>query len=282
MHHRALSPSPAGAGRGSDSRWTDLGKRAASAAILAPAALACVWFGGLPFAAMIILLGLGAAIEWVRVCGHKAGAFPSVPVPVLVVAAGIVMAAGYPVPALVVLVGGAATLVAVSRQVTLVAGVLYVGVPALALIWLRDDAATGRIHVIFMLLLIWASDIGAYLVGRVVGGPRLAPRISPGKTWSGAVGGLVCAVIVGAFAADMLHAPSSVAWVAVLSAGLGVVSQAGDLFESLVKRQFGVKDSGHLIPGHGGLLDRLDAVLAVAPVVAALALAAGRGVVLWE
>ena len=282
MHHRALPPSAAGAGRGSGSRWTDLGKRAASAAILAPVALACVWFGGLPFAAMIILLGLGAAIEWVRMCGHDAGALPSVAVPVIVVAACILIATGHALPALAVLAGGAAVLVAVSRQATLVAGVLYVGVPALALIWLRDDAATGRVHVIFMLLLIWASDIGAYLVGRVVGGPRLAPRISPGKTWSGAVGGLVCAVAVGVLAADLLHAPSSVVWVAVLSAGLGVVSQAGDLFESLVKRHFGVKDSGHLIPGHGGLLDRLDAVLAVAPVVAVLALAAGRGVVLWE
>jgi len=129
---------------------------------------------------------------------------------------------------------------------------------------------------------VWASDIGAYLVGRAFGGPRLAPVISPGKTWSGAIGGLVAAAVVGAVASALLgKGPPSWRPVA-LAVLLGVISQGGDLFESYLKRHFGVKDSGRMIPGHGGLLDRLDAVLTAAPAAALLALVLGRGVVLWE
>ncbi len=130
---------------------------------------------------------------------------------------------------------------------------------------------------------MWASDIGAYVAGRAIGGPRLAPRISPGKTVSGALGGLLAAVLVGIVAALSLAASHPAAlWRAGLLAGLlGVVAQAGDLGESYVKRHFGVKDSGRLIPGHGGLLDRLDALLAVALAASLLALIEGRGVVLW-
>ena len=134
---------------------------------------------------------------------------------------------------------------------------------------------------LFLLLVVWAGDIGAYLVGRWIGGPRLAPRISPGKTWSGAVGGLVAAVAAGLLAAHSCRTPRS--WRAVvIAAVLGIVAQAGDLLESFVKRRLEVKDSGHLIPGHGGLFDRLDGVLAAAPVAALLALTLGRGVVLWQ
>jgi phosphatidate cytidylyltransferase len=135
--------------------------------------------------------------------------------------------------------------------------------------------------VLFLLLVVWAGDIGAYLVGRWIGGPRLAPSISPGKTWSGAAGGLVAAVAAGLAAAHVLS--DSASWRAVVVAAvLGVVAQSGDLLESFVKRRLEVKDSGSLIPGHGGLFDRLDGVLAAAPVAALLALTQGRGVVLWQ
>jgi phosphatidate cytidylyltransferase len=161
------------------------------------------------------------------------------------------------------------------------AGLAYVLIGGVALLWLRKDPVAGRADVLFLLLVVWAGDIGAYLIGRWIGGPRLAPRISPGKTWSGAVGSLLAAVAVGLLAAHLLSdAVGSRA--IVIAAGLNVVAQSGDLLESLVKRRLEVKDSGRLIPGHGGLFDRLDSILAAAPVAALLALTVGRGVVLWQ
>jgi phosphatidate cytidylyltransferase len=160
-------------------------------------------------------------------------------------------------------------------------GLAYIALAAAAILWLRYDAAAGRADVLFLLLVVWAGDIGAYLAGRWIGGPRLAPHISPGKTWSGAAGGLLAAVAAGLVAAHVLS--DSATWRGVLVAVvLGIVAQAGDLLESFVKRRLEVKDSGHLIPGHGGLLDRLDGVLAAAPMAALLALTQGRGVVLWQ
>jgi phosphatidate cytidylyltransferase len=160
-------------------------------------------------------------------------------------------------------------------------GLAYVLLAGAALLWLRYDPVTGRNDVLFLLAVVWAGDIAAYLVGRWAGGPRLAPRISPGKTWSGAVGGLLAAVAVGTIFAQLL-AGEPVWRAAMVAVALGVIAQAGDLLESFVKRRLEVKDSGHLIPGHGGLFDRLDGVLAAAPVAALLALTLGRGVVLSQ
>jgi len=161
------------------------------------------------------------------------------------------------------------------------AGLAYVALAGAAMLWLRNDPVAGRADVLFLLLIVWAGDIGAYLVGRWLGGPRLAPRISPGKTWSGAVGGMLAAVAAGLSAAHFLS--DAATWRAMaVAAALAVVAQGGDLLESFVKRRLEVKDSGHLIPGHGGLFDRLDSVLAAAPVAALLALTLGRGVVLWQ
>ncbi len=129
-----------------------------------------------------------------------------------------------------------------------------------------------------MLLVVWASDIGAYVAGRAFGGRRLAPAISPGKTWSGAAGGLLAAALAGLALGASGGRLGGAVLVAVV---LGIASQAGDLLESAIKRGFGVKDSGSLIPGHGGLFDRLDGLLAAAPVAAVLAMLAGRGVVFW-
>ena len=127
--------------------------------------------------------------------------------------------------------------------------------------------ARGAGVVLFLLAVVWSSDVGAYVTGRLFGGPRLAPSISPGKTWSGAAGGLASAVLVGAAAAGL-------GWghvgLVMLAAGvLGIAAQIGDLLESAVKRHFGVKDSGRLIPGHGGLLDRLDGLMAASLVAGA-------------
>jgi phosphatidate cytidylyltransferase len=147
-------------------------------------------------------------------------------------------------------------------------GLLYVGPAVVSLIWLRAGAhGFGRL--VFLAAIVWAGDIGAYLVGRLVGGPRLAPRISPGKTWSGALGGTACAVLAG-LAAAPVHTQA----VGLVALVLSLAAQLGDLLESALKRYFGVKDSGTIIPGHGGLLDRLDGVLTAAPAAVLLSLAA--------
>jgi phosphatidate cytidylyltransferase len=223
-------------------RWGDLWLRVLSAAILAPLALICIWLGGAVFAALMVAATIGVTAEWVRM-----------------------VRAGH---------AGAASLLA---------GAIYILLAGAGLTWLRADPVTGRANLVFLLVLVWASDIGAYMAGRAIGGPRLAPRISPGKTVAGALGGLFAAVLVGVVAGLSLAASHPISlWRAGMLAGLlGIVAQAGDLGESFVKRRFGVKDSGRLIPGHGGLLDRLDALLAVALAASLLALIEGRGVVLW-
>jgi phosphatidate cytidylyltransferase len=142
----------------------------------------------------------------------------------------------------------------------LVAGLVYTGLAILALGWLRLNPDAGRAILLFLLFVVWSSDVGAYVAGRLFGGRKLAPSISPGKTWSGAAGGLAAAILVGFFGALLWRGPILPGILA--SMALGVASQLGDLLESGAKRRFGVKDSGRLIPGHGGLLDRLDGLMA--------------------
>ena len=265
-------------------RWSDLRLRVASAAVLVPVAIACLWYGGFPFVLLVAVAAAGMGTEWGTISGGAPTRWPGLLLPAELAAAAVIAGSGQPGGAALVLLATAALLIALSkgRRFWSAAGVLYLGPTAIALPWLRADLSAGFDNVLFLLLLVWASDIGAYLVGRCIGGPKLAPRISPGKTWSGAVGGLVAAVGVAWLAAALLRPPAA-PWPTVpLAAALGIAAQAGDLFESWVKRHFGVKDSGRSIPGHGGLLDRLDAALAVLPLAAALALAAGRGVVIWQ
>lgn len=223
-------------------RWGDLRKRTLTAVVLAPIVLACVWVGGLAWHALIVLATAGLMYEWIAMTGRRGPG------------QGIGM----------VVIGG-----------------LYLGLPMLCLDQLRGDAAPGRANLVFLVAVVWASDIGAYVVGRIVGGAKLAPSISPGKTRSGAVGGLLVAMLVGALVARALAPGNLVAAVAIAGV-LAAVSQAGDLLESWIKRRFGVKDSGWLVPGHGGLLDRLDGLLTAAPAAALIAVVSGRGVVLWN
>lgn len=169
-----------------------------------------------------------------------------------------------------------------ARPILLVAGLAWTWLTFVAIIALRADPVAGRANMMFVLLVVWASDVGAYLAGRKIGGPRLAPRISPGKTWAGAVGGLIAAVAVGLIVARFATGPTAFGLAALVAAVLSIIGQAGDLAESALKRYFGVKDSGRLIPGHGGLLDRLDAALTAIPAAALLANLIGPGVVLWQ
>jgi phosphatidate cytidylyltransferase len=265
------------AGRGRS--WADLRPRFISAALLAPLALACLWVGQGAWAVLVMLATAGLGLEWARLCAARPARLPGLLVPLAAILPVVAATAGWPRIGVVLLAAGFALCWAVSRRWVLASGIIYVGAAGLALIWLREDAAAGRINVLFLVLVIWASDIGAYAAGRLLGGPRLAPAISPGKTWSGAAGGLLAAMAVGLAVA--LAAPGLPLRTALVAGALGVVSQAGDLLESAIKRRFGVKDTGRLIPGHGGLLDRLDGVLAAAPAAAVLAIVLGRGVHLW-
>jgi phosphatidate cytidylyltransferase len=266
------------------SRWADLRLRILSAVILAPLCLVCIWAGGAAFAGLLIFIEAGLAYEWLGLCRQRTPAaialFAAAPLTVLLVAwAGAL-------PALVLLAVATGVGIAVAGGISasrpLAFGLPYLALAALALVWLRQPTASGGANVIVLLLIVWASDIGAYIAGRAIGGPRLAPAISPGKTWSGAIGGLAAAAATG-LAASALLGTAPLSWRPVgLAVLIGIISQIGDLFESLLKRHFAVKDSGNMIPGHGGLLDRLDAVLTAAPAAALLALILGRGVILWQ
>ncbi|HEX7391203.1 MAG TPA: phosphatidate cytidylyltransferase [Acidiphilium sp.] len=216
-------------------RFHDLGLRTTSAAVLVPVVIVALVLGGWVWIALTLVFFAAMLWEWRGLSRHVA---------------------------------------APNRSSFLAAGIVYAGLPAAALLWLRLLPA-GLVDVLFLLIVVWATDIGAYAAGRLIGGPKLAPAISPGKTVSGALGGLVIGVLAGiAVARD----PAGILPAALLS----VVSQIGDLAESALKRRLGVKDSGRTIPGHGGLFDRLDGVLAAAPVAALLALIAQGGLPLWR
>lgn len=262
-------------------RWGDLRKRVLSAALLAPTALACIWLGADAWTALMAIAAGGLAYEWVVLCDARPLRMPGLAVTAAVLLAGLVAVLDRERWALGVLGVGAALAWLLSGRRALGGGVLYVGLASVALVWLRGDGAAGRANVLFLVVVVWASDIGAYAAGRLFGGPKLAPAISPGKTWSGAAGGLVAAMLVGEAAGHALGAAAH-GRAALVAGLLGLAAQGGDLFESAIKRRFGVKDSGRLIPGHGGLLDRLDGLLTAAPAAAALALVLGRGVALWQ
>jgi phosphatidate cytidylyltransferase len=160
-------------------------------------------------------------------------------------------------------------------------GASYIGLPGLAMVWLIADPALGRQTVAWMVAAVAATDIGAYIAGRALGGARLLPQVSPNKTWAGLFGGVTCAVLTGGIAAILLGLPQL--WpLALASAVVAVLAQTGDLFESRVKRQFGVKDAGGIIPGHGGLLDRVDGHLVAAAAVAGFNWITGGSILTWQ
>jgi phosphatidate cytidylyltransferase len=160
-------------------------------------------------------------------------------------------------------------------------GLVYVFVPCAALIWLRADPNVGLQQIFWIVALVIFADTGAYIAGRSIGGPKLAPRVSPNKTWAGLGGAVVSAAIVGAITAMLMDLPS-VAILTAISAGLAVIEQIGDLAESAFKRHFGVKDASNIIPGHGGALDRVDGLIAVAAAVAGINHLIGSSVLTWQ
>jgi phosphatidate cytidylyltransferase len=259
--------------------------RVLSAVVLAAPALLTVYIGPPAFDIVFGLVALVMVLEWDSLCGGERKDVAtwvlgtSVLVAIALCLADRHSAALWSTPA------GFAALYAVARGIDRKAplleacGALYIGIPIVALLWLRNDPAYGMVTVFWLLAVVWATDTGALFVGRAVGGPKLAPSISPNKTWSGFFGGIAAAIVVSMVAALWYGAP--VAPVLLAGAVLSIVSQLGDLLESRVKRYLNVKDSGGIIPGHGGLFDRVDGLLAAAPALAIVYVVAGGGSVLW-
>ncbi len=268
-------------------RVGDIGIRAASALVLAPAAVLATWAGGFWFLGIMLAACLLLAMEWAKMSAPGDWKAVASAVVLALFAAVLAVSAGELSVGLVLLVFGAAAagLFARSRRgegVDAAYGVLYLGWPAILFVWLRDGTGeVGLNWTIMVLAIAWASDIVAYLVGSAVGGPKLWPRFSPNKTWSGFIGGIAAGAITGAGIASWLEmGRMNVLWGAALGLVAALATMGGDLWESALKRRFGVKDAGAIIPGHGGLLDRVDGLMFAIVVVAAcrvLEMTLGRG-----
>jgi phosphatidate cytidylyltransferase len=247
--------------------------RTLSAAVIGLPVLFAVYFGSPLFELMIGVAAAVLAWEWFGLCGAGRPTIIGLTlVGVLLIAVATAACFGISHALVVLVIGTIAVLLVSKGQPWLSGGTIYLGLPCVALIWLRNDASAGRDLVLWLIVLVWAVDIGAYVAGRLIGGPRLAPSVSPNKTWAGLAGGVGLAAATSAgFAGANGHA--HLFGPAALGALLGCIAQAGDLAESWVKRRFGVKDTSALIPGHGGLLDRVDGLLMVVLVVAFIAAA---------
>lgn len=257
-----------------------LKSRVVSAALLGPLVLAVLYVGYPAFDLLVAAAVAVMAWEWSRLCSRgRFGLSGSVFAATVVAAVGAA-AIGLYGTATLLLPGGAllvGALVAMRSGRTALwtaAGVLAVGVTGVALVWLRA-APDGLAIALWFLVAVWATDIAAFFAGRAIGGPRLAPSISPNKTWAGLAGGIAGAAIWSLLWALWTDAGQA-GTLALVGAGTAVLAQLGDLAESLVKRRFGAKDAGILIPGHGGLLDRVDGIMGAAPFIA-LSVALAKG-----
>jgi phosphatidate cytidylyltransferase len=252
--------------------------RVASAAVLVPVVLVALYLGGDVFALGLLLVWCVGFGEWVRLTDP---ATPKGVRVVLIMALVALLGMGELLPAdkawmglggTLLLMGEFARFFSKDRRAWtgygVAAGLAYLGASGMALLRLRDIPVGGFAVTLYLLLAVWGTDTGAFIAGRLIGGPKLAPKISPKKTWAGLLGGMALAGAFGYGAAAFSAAhgvawpdPARAAWVAV---ALAVVAQMGDLFESFLKRRAGVKDSGSLIPGHGGVLDRIDGLVTAA------------------
>jgi len=271
--------------RESDSR--NLVMRIAVAVVLIPLAVAIAYAGGWLWTALVTLAAIGLFVEWLAIVGLSGATRVTVPGVAALAVAGLCFATGRLDAALIVLGVGFVAVVSIApeRRGWAAAGFLYAAAAEIASVLVRLDPAKGFAALMFVLLIVWVTDSGGYFAGRGIGGPKLWPSVSPKKTWAGAVGGFAASLAVAAgFAAFDLGKAGPLL---MLSGALSVVSQLGDLFESAVKRRFGVKDSSHIIPGHGGIMDRLDGFVAAVVVAALFGLlrggadGVGRGLMVW-
>jgi phosphatidate cytidylyltransferase len=261
--------------------------RIAVALVLAPAAIAMAYAGGWLWTALVTLASIGLFVEWLGIVG-EAKRIPVLASGVIALAlAGGLLAFGRVEIALIVLLLGLAAVAGLTpeRRIWAVTGFGYAAAAELASVLLRRDPVQGWTALMLVLLVVWVTDIGGYFAGRGIGGPKLWPRVSPNKTWAGAIGGFAASLAVAwGFSAFGLGKTGALL---LLGSALSIASQLGDLFESAVKRRFGVKDSSHIIPGHGGLLDRLDGFVAAVVLAAVFGLlrggvdGVGRGLMVW-
>lgn len=259
-----------GAGQ-APAKLSNLGSRVIVGVFLASVALADIWVGGPVFALMI---GLGVAIvlwEWSAM--HGIGLLWRIAGLLVLTGACLLAHFGLPLQALGLL--GAATLaflllsvlVRASGKRWISTGLVYAGLPAVALIWMRSQP-DGLALVMWTMGVVWATDIFAYFAGRAIGGPKIWIAISPNKTWAGLVGGMAAAALFSILFARFAGWQQAALSMALVGALLAIVAQAGDFFESWLKRRAGVKDSGRLLRGHGGVMDRVDGLVPVCIVVA--------------
>jgi phosphatidate cytidylyltransferase len=270
----------------------ELAQRVVSALILGPLVLLLVWWGNPGFALLMMVAAAAIIWEWnaiMRRLNDQAMVVAALCAVLAVLAAAL---GQWLAASLVLILGAAISQLLASRAGDagrlLWLGMVYAALPAAALVFLRDDPQWGRSAIFWLLFIVWATDIGAYVAGRQVGGPKLWPALSPNKTWAGAAGGLTAALAVGlAFTYGLAARPDNLFGLVVLIVALSVAAQLGDLAESALKRRFNVKDSSQLIPGHGGVMDRVDGLVAtaiVAGVIGAIRAgpdAAGAGLLLW-
>jgi phosphatidate cytidylyltransferase len=247
---------------------------------MVPVALACAWAGSPVFDVAVALVALFMAHEWQAIvqAGHRAPGWASG----FAAAAAALLAVPFPMAAAAVMLLAVPVVWVLARTRAdagwSAAGVVYVALPVLSLVWLRE--AGGLETLFWLFIVVWVTDTGGYVFGKNIGGPKLSPRISPNKTWAGLLGGAFSSMVAGAVIAFAVN-PAALLTLIVFSGGLAIVEQASDLTESFVKRRFGVKDSGHIIPGHGGVLDRVDGLVLTAPMVALAVLLAQGGITVW-
>lgn len=264
-------------------RSGDLLPRIISGVVMIAAALAALWSGGLVFVLFWTLAAVATAYEWQTLIDAPAR-WPRV----AVAAAAIVIAVtglliNHPEVVLMAVVAGAAAnavLAGEGKRVWAASGILYASALALSVILLRvASALDGAEAILWLFAVVWGTDIMAYFGGRSIGGPKLWPRVSPSKTWSGFIVGVTCGAALGvcAIALSLTGPDISLGVIFLLGLAGGVVAQGGDLLESSIKRHFGVKDSSQLIPGHGGFMDRLDGFIATATFAALVGLAKAAG-----
>lgn len=267
----------------------NLALRVLSAVVLAPLALFAAYLGGWPFALFWAAAALAVLWEWITLVVGPVYRLMFSSCGAAIVIAGFVAWLGRPVAALLMVGLGAfaaAVFAPPERRLWVSIGVGYGGAMLLAPMFLRADSIYGFVVIVLLFAIVWTTDIVGYFAGRAFGGPKLLPSVSPKKTWSGAIAGAAGAVIAALLVVGLVGSFNSLA-IIIIALVLSVLAQFGDLFESWVKRQFGAKDSSHLIPGHGGVMDRLDGFWAAAFAACLIGLlrggfdGPGRGLLLW-